>query len=316
MSKKSILITGSNGLLGTKLLEHLSSGQQFAVTASSLGKNRNESSRDYEYVSLDIGDPEMVDKVLGSLMPSFVINTAAMTNVDACESEQALCDRSNIEGVRNLVDSLRSLAEKHSGYDPFFLQLSTDFVFNGNDGPYAEDASPDPLSYYAKSKVISEQITINSGIRWAIARTIIIYGYASHLSRSNLVLWVKNSLEKGQSINVVDDQFRSPTLAEDLADGCIRIIERESMGIFHLSGPHTMSILEIANRVADFWKLDKSLIRAVSTSALSQAAKRPPKTGFILDKARSVLGYKPHTLEEGLAVLDSQLRKAGSGSQK
>ncbi len=128
------------------------------------------------------------------------------------------------------------------------------------------------------------------------------------MSRSNVVLWAKDSLTKGQKINVVDDQFRSPTLAEDLADGCILIAEKGATGIYHLSGPETMSILNLVYRVADFWKLDKSLIVPTKSTTLNQAARRPPFTGFVIEKAKRDLGFKPHSFEEGLNILSEQLQ--------
>jgi len=127
------------------------------------------------------------------------------------------------------------------------------------------------------------------------------------MSRSNIVLWAKDALSKGQKINVVDDQFRSPTLAEDLADGCMLIAEKGATGIYHLSGPNTMSILELVYSVADFWKLDKSLITPSKSNTLNQAAKRPPRTGFDISKARKELGYAPHSFVDGLKILDAQL---------
>ena len=127
------------------------------------------------------------------------------------------------------------------------------------------------------------------------------------MSRSNIVLWAKEALTKGQKINVVDDQFRSPTLAEDLAAGCILIAEKEATGVYNLSGPKTLSVLEIVNAVAGYWKLDKSLITPSKSNTLNQAAKRPPRTGFIIDKAIKELGYAPHSFEEGLEILDKQI---------
>jgi dTDP-4-dehydrorhamnose reductase len=149
---------------------------------------------------------------------------------------------------------------------------------------------------------------MGSGLsKWAIARTIIVYGIAEGLSRSNVVLWAKGALEKGEPIKVVDDQWRMPTLAEDLADGCIRIAKRGATGVFNLSGPDGMSIIELVERVGAFFGLDTSVVTAVKSESLGQPAKRPPVTGFVLDKARRELGYSPRGFEEGLAVLRSQL---------
>jgi len=122
------------------------------------------------------------------------------------------------------------------------------------------------------------------------------------------LLWAKDALGKGQALNIVDDQFRSPTLAEDLAEGCVLIAEQKATGIYHISGKDFMSVLELVQRVARFWKLDESLITPSKSSTIKQPAKRPPRTGFILDKAIRELKYNPHSFEEGLAVLDAQLK--------
>jgi dTDP-4-dehydrorhamnose reductase len=122
-----------------------------------------------------------------------------------------------------------------------------------------------------------------------------------------VVLWAKSALEKGDPIKVVDDQWRMPTLAEDLADGCIRIAKRGATGIFHLSGPDGMSILELVQRTGAFFRLSTAPVSAVKSATLGQPARRPPRTGFILDKARRELGYAPRGFEAGLAVLQRQL---------
>jgi dTDP-4-dehydrorhamnose reductase len=108
----------------------------------------------------------------------------------------------------------------------------------------------------------------------------------------------------------VDDQYRSPTLAEDLAEACVLAAEKKATGVFHVSGPRTFSIFELVEQIADFWQLDKELLNQVSSETLNQPAKRPPKTGFIIDKARQELGYRPHSFREGLAVVDKQLKAA------
>jgi dTDP-4-dehydrorhamnose reductase len=137
----------------------------------------------------------------------------------------------------------------------------------------------------------------------------LVFGVVDNMSRSNVVLWAKSALEKGAPIKVVDDQFRMPTLAEDLADGCLLAAAQKAQGIFNISGPDYMSILELVNRVADFFHLDKSIVQRSDSSSLNQPAKRPPRTGFDLSKSRRVLGYNPHSFEEGLAILQQQLQQ-------
>lgn len=302
MKKENILITGSNGLLGQKLVKKLSNHPSFELIATSRGKNRITQVTGFEYSPMDITDKADVDKVFAKYKPSIVINTAAMTNVDACESDKEGCWALNVTAVEYLL----AASEKLNSH---FIQLSTDFIFDGKDGPYIENAEANPVSYYGESKLAAEKLTNNSSTTTAIARTIIVYGIVEDMSRSNIVLWAKGALEKQQKITIVNDQFRSPTLAEDLADGCILIAEKKAQGIFHLSGEDFMSIVELVKRVAKFYNLDESYIEEISSESLNQAAKRPPKTGFILDKAKSVLGYKPHTFEEGMQELEKQLSK-------
>ncbi|MCC6690657.1 MAG: SDR family oxidoreductase [Bacteroidia bacterium] len=324
MSKK-ILITGSNGLLGQKIVHallHLNAGKQpigkcvwpkvsgIKIIAASKGENRMVEKLGYEYEQLDICDKQQVETVLQKHTPDVVINTAAMTNVDACETQKEECWRTNVIAVQNLVDALKSKGQSQApNFEPLFIHLSTDFIFDGEAGPYKEDDTPNPLSYYALSKYESEKIIQNSKIKWTILRTIIVYGIADNMSRSNIVLWAKEALTKGQKINVVDDQFRAPTLSEDLAQGCILAALKGATGIYNISGKDIMSILELVYCIADFWKLDKSGVTPIKSHTLNQAAKRPPRTGFILDKAIRDLGYTPFSFTEGLAILDKQLKK-------
>lgn len=128
------------------------------------------------------------------------------------------------------------------------------------------------------------------------------------MSRSNIVLWVKSNLEQGKIINVVDDQFRTPTLAEDLADGCILIAEKRAKGIYNISGKNFYSILELAHVVADYYGLDKNLIKPSKSVDIKQPAKRPPITGFIIDKAKNDLGYNPRSFTEGIKILEDQIK--------
>jgi dTDP-4-dehydrorhamnose reductase len=303
---KTILITGSNGLLGQKLiyalLERNRKSEEWNIVATSKGENRTREKNGYYYEDLDITNATAVDEIVSRFKPAVIVNTAAMTNVDACESQRDEAKKLNVDAVAYFIDALK----KHSP-ECHFIHLSTDFVFDGEAGPYKEEDEPNPLSYYAETKLEAEKLVRNSGIKWAILRTIIVYGIVDNMSRSNVVLWAKQALSNGQKINVVDDQFRSPTLAEDLAEGCILCAEKKATGIYHVSGKDIMSVLELVYRVADFWKLDRSLVTPVKSETIKQPAKRPPRTGFIIEKAKKVFGYNPRSFEEGLAVLDKQL---------
>jgi len=296
-----ILVTGSNGLLGQKITNLALADKTIELIATSRGENRHPIKDGYRYVDLDILDNQQLHDTITELRPDVLINTAAMTNVDACEHDPEGCRKLNVEAVASLVELCET-------YGIHLVHLSTDFIFDGKAGPYAEDAAPNPLSLYGQSKWDAEKIIQQSTCKWAILRTILVYGVVADMSRSNIVLWAKGALEKGQPLNVVNDQWRMPTLAEDLAQACLLAAKQKAEGIFHISGEDFFAIDELVAAVADFWGLDKSLIREVSSSTLSQAAPRPARTGFILDKARSVLGYTPHSFREGLALVDQQLQ--------
>lgn len=298
---KKIIVTGSNGLLGQKVTELSIQDPEIELIATSIGPNRHNLKDGYTYEELDVLDLDRLNELVEIYQPDSIIHTAAMTNVDACEAERAKCYALNVQSVKNLVDVC-----ERKGIQ--LVHLSTDFIFDGENGPYTEEAEPNPLSYYGETKLESELILKNSSCRWAILRTIIVYGVVNDMSRSNIVLWAKGALEKGEPIHVVNDQWRMPTLAEDLAECCLLAVKKHASGVFNVSGKDLMSILEIVERVADHYGLNKSLIKAISAESLNQAAKRPKKTGFILDKAIVELGYSPHSFEEGMAFMDKQLK--------
>lgn len=308
---KKILITGSNGLLGQKLVYKLRNKSEIICIATARGKNRLVNHEGYEYCTLDITNIGNVKSVFANYMPDVIINTAAMTNVDACETDKENCWLMNVTAVQNQVSVLEDLVSKNQNYNPQFIHLSTDFIFDGTHGPLDENEKPNPLSYYAESKLAAEKIVQASTLHWAIARTVLVYGIVDNMSRSNIVLWVKQNLEQGKTINVVDDQYRTPTLAEDLADGCILMAEKKAKGIYNISGKDFLNILELACLVADYYKLDKSLIKPSKSADIKQPAKRPPVTGFIIEKARKELGYNPHSFVEGIQFLENQIKEMG-----
>ena len=295
-----IFITGSNGLLGQKLTHLITQDPEFELIATSRGANRTKLKEGYVYESLDITNKDEVGELIFGHEPDVVINTAAMTNVDACEDDKEGCDDLNVHAVQYLVDACEQV-------DAHLIHVSTDFIFDGLEGPYREDDEPNPVNYYGESKLKGEQIVSGAKTPWAILRTVLVYGVADDMSRSNIVLWAKGALEKGQELNIVNDQYRTPTLAEDLAMGCYLCAKKEGRGVFNISGDDFMSIYELVDRVGKFYGIDTSSVSPVSSTGLNQRAGRPPSTGFYIDKARQVLGYQPHSFEEGLALVGKQL---------
>jgi len=299
-----LLLTGANGLLGQKTTSLLIQNPDVDLIALGRGENRNPMKEGYTYVSADLTDASAMAEVFGTHQPDSVIHTAAQTQVDACEDAREACDRINVEAVETLCKLVKA-------HDSHLVHISTDFIFDGKNGPYSEGDAPNPVNYYGSSKLKAEQVVEKSGVPAAILRTILLYGVTPAMSRSNIVLWVKKSLESGKAINVVGDQWRNPTLAEDLAAASVSAATKKARGVYHISGPEFMSIIELARKVGDFWKLDTSLISEIDSASLNQWAKRPPRTGFVIDKAIADLDYTPHTLEQGLTLLDGQLKALG-----
>lgn len=280
-----ILITGVNGLVGNSLHRLLQdSDHKLFFSSRNLKGLAN--------YKVDITDEVEVNSFFKSERPDVVINSAAMANVDLCEEEQDLCWKVNVEGVQNLVEACDQ-------YSTHLTHISTDYIFDGkkNSGIYNEDDLPNPQSYYAKSKLAGEEVISRSQISYSILRTILVYGIHKN---ANIVTFVKNSLEANKTVNLVSDQVRMPTFVDDLSKACIKASEKKAAGIFHICGPEQMSYLDIGNRIADHFSLDKNLINHVNTIGLNQKAERPFKTGFDLRKAINILNYKPTKFEDSL----------------
>lgn len=295
----TILITGSNGLVGRELIRAFDKLPQYTVIATSSSPDKIVLP-DVAFHQLDITNCKAVNELFNDLMPQVVIHSAAISAPDTCETDKELCNRVNIDGTQNVADACKAIGAK-------MLFISTDFVFDGEAGPYKEGDIPNPVSYYGWSKLEGEKITQTLG-SWSIVRTVLVYGDTVGLNRSNFVTWVKGALEKGEKIKVVNDQFRTPTYAPDLAYGIVKATEWLLAGmdneIWHISGPQPLiSVYDMALKIAAFYNLDSSFIEPIASASLNQPAKRPPTTGFILAKAEKHLNYKPIEFTNGLEKL-------------
>lgn len=299
MVTNKVLITGSNGFLGQKLIDLLSKNLNYDVFAISMNKNDNPNIENYNFQQLDLMNSEHLGNYLSEVKPDYIIHTAAITSVEECEAEKTRSEKMNVEVVKQLADYCKQA-------NSFLVQLSTDFVFDGQNGPYKEDDLTNPLSEYGKSKLRSEQVIHNAGCEYAILRTILVYGINANPNRSNLVLWAKEKLSKNEPIKVVKDQWRMPTFVDDLAEACLLAIEKRATGVFHISGEEMFTIAEAVYQIADFWNFDKSLISEITAASLGQSENRPQKTGFVLTKAKSILGFQPTPFKASLEIIEKQ----------
>ena len=288
-----VLITGANGFLGHYLVGLLLQ-KGYEVIATGKGNNRLpfSNSEKFVYTEMDFTNPFAVNYIFDTYKPEVVVHAGAISKPDECELNQKEALRINTEGTVTMLSN----AAKHKC---FFIFISTDFVFDGDAGMYTEGDTPNPVNFYGKTKLEAEEAVKRYEHDWAIVRTVLVYGKPM-AGRSNILTIVKEKLEKGEAYNVVDDQVRTPTYVEDLAAGIIAIMEKRACGIYHLSGINILTPYEMACKTADFLGLDKSLIKRVTAESFSQPAKRPARTGFIIDKAKRELAYSPVTFLEGL----------------
>ena len=296
-----VLITGANGLLGQELVSQMSRSPEYDVLATGRDADPRFRGCSCGYTMLDVTSANDVRDLFQNFTPTVVVNCAAMTNVDQCETDRDACWRANVEAVEHLTRNCQAVGSR-------LVQVSTDFVFDGEAGPYRESDRPNPVNFYAKSKLAAENVVRGSGVEnWAIARTVLVYGAGEQLNRSNIALWVIDSLSNGREIQVVTDQWRTPTYVPDLANGIERIVRFEKTGTYHISGREFLSIYDFALKIAEVFDLDASLIRPTDGSRFSQTAARPPRTGFIILKAETELGYKPRPLTSALRQLGQRL---------
>jgi dTDP-4-dehydrorhamnose reductase len=294
-----LLITGANGLLGQHLIKLLLD-RNYQVVATSRGESRLpfQPSANYSYREMDITNALETFAVMSLEKPDIVVHAAAMTQVDDCELRPQHCERINVQGTSQVLTD----AETFSSH---FIYISTDFVFDGEQGNYAEEDDTKPISLYGFSKLQAESMVQTSTIPFAIVRTCLVYGNLLQGTCSNIVSWVKENLEQGKTIKVVSDQVRTPTYVEDLAKGILLIIEKKATGIYHISGKDWLTPYDIALKTAAKFNLDAGKIVKVDASTFKQPGRRPLKTGFIIEKARKELGYEPISFDEGLDKLIS-----------
>lgn len=292
----NILIIGANGFTGRRMLSDYSAKDTYNVTGSSLRADI-QPSEGYRFITTDIRDAAAVQALFDTVRPDVVVNTSALSVPDYCETHHEEAWATNVTAVENLANACRQHGCR-------LVHLSTDFVFSGDTTePYTETDVPAPVNYYGVTKLEAERRIPACCDNYAIARVVVVYGKALPGQHGNILQLVANRLRAGQEIRVVSDQWRTPTFVGDIADGVERLMHHPANGVYHLCGSNCLAIADIAYRVADYLRLDRSLIHPVTTSEMQEATPRPRFSGLSIKKAQQELGYNPHTLEEGMKEL-------------
>ena len=284
----TILITGASGQLGMSLKRIFNS--KYEIISTTRNNNPTGSS-----MHLDVTNPMLFKEVMETTNPDLVINLAALTNVDLCEKNPELAYSINIGGMDNLVNAFKGP----------IIHVSTDYVFDGEDGPYKEEDTTNPLNVYGLSKLESEKLLLDHSENSLVIRSNVIYDYSSK-SEASFLNWVVDSLTQEKEINVVEDQWNNPTWTGSLAVVIDRAIDTQLTGLVHWGDGDLVSRFDFANKIADVFNLKKSLIKPILTSELNQTAKRPLKSGLKSDYAQNILNLEPPTIKECLETIVEQ----------
>lgn len=302
-----VLVTGSNGLLGTKLLELLLAAERVEPLGLSRGPCAGRLAGRFLFRQVDLTDRSAVERAFGEACPDVVLHTAAMTDVDGCERDPGRAWRENVDATAHVARACAARGAR-------LVHLSTEYVFDGTGGPYTEDDTPNPQGVYGKSKLASEVLAAGLAPGCAIARTTILYGYAPH-ARPNFVTWLVGRLRSGEPTRVVTDQVGSPTLADNLAEMVWALAQDPAAsGVCNTAGRTVVDRYTFARQVAACFGLDGSLLVPTSTASLAQLAPRPLRAGLRMEQFQARYpGVRVLGAEEGLSVLRAQQEAGAAG---
>ena len=284
-----ITVTGANGLVGSRLCRLLVV-EGHAVTAVARGQRRTVG--DYEFLSCDLSDRDSVRRALDSARPEVIIHTASMTDVDGCERDPDGAWAANVVAAGNV-------AREASASGAHLVHVSTDYVFDGQDGPYDEEARPNPAGVYARTKWLGEEAAQLLAGSWAIARTAVVYGFPPS-QRPNFGSWLLGTLREGKTARLFVDQYVSPSLALNVAEQLAELASRRLSGIWNVAGAEVVNRMEFGEALTDVFGLDRRLLVPSKLADAGMASPRPPRSGLRVDKALAALKARPLGLRASL----------------
>ena len=279
-----ILITGAFGQLGNSLKNFLSINDEVFRAGLNIptgGKG----------LQLNIVDKIMLKDIISSISPDVIINLAALTNVDFCESNPEIAKEVNTNGVQNLVDV----------FSGKIIHLSTDYVFDGLKGPYKEEDQINPISVYGKTKYDAEKIVLNKNNN-LVLRANVLYNMFGN-NKASFLNWVVNNLKNKNSIQVVNDQFNNPTWTESIAEILVNCLNKDMSGLYHWGDQDYLSRYDFAIKIAESYNLKSDLIKQISTSQLKQMAPRPLNGGLDQSKLKKYLNIIPPSINDCLDAI-------------
>ncbi len=295
--KEKILVIGSNGMLGQRFVEHINNLDNYNLITASY---EEKSFFDFaEYFTIDISNEIDVKKLIKQTAPNYIVNTAAYTNVDKSETEKDAAKGINVFGVKFIAEAAKEIGAH-------FIHISSDYVFNGYNGPYSEEDTTDPVGYYGLTKLEGEIEIKNILDNYSILRTNVLYGPAK-FGRPDFVKWVYTNLKDNKQIKIVTDQINNPTYIDDLVSAIFLCITKKVYGIYHIGGKEFLNRYEFTKKIANYFELDTGLIIPITTAELNQAAKRPLKSGLITKKAEANFGYIPTELTKTFELMKKEL---------
>lgn len=279
-----VLIVGASGLVGGELFTKFKKAcWQVLGTYNTFQLP--------DLIKLDFTVPGQAEKIINEFKPDVVIQPAAYANVDGCEKDPYLCNKVNQEGVANIINACQEL-------QPLYVYFSTDYVFEGKNGPNKEDDLPNPQGIYAKVKLEMEKYLQKKLSNYLIIRTSNVFGWEPQ--GKNFVIKVIKTIKDGNQMKIVTDQTVNPTYVVNLVEAVFYLVSHNCKGIYHISGTTIMSRYEYALLIAEVFKLDKLLIKPITTKDIQTIVKRPVNGGLITDKVQAILPFKLLTAREGL----------------
>lgn len=288
-----ILVTGITGFVGRHLAEFWKNNDDITLYGTARNLQRNEHLPAWvNYLPLEITNQQEVLDLITDLQPDIVIHSAAMSKPNDCELQKEHCFDINVNATRYVVEACKRIHAR-------LIFMSSDMVY-GNEGPYTENDATCPVNYYGESKVLAEKLVEASGLDYAIIRTVLVYGAKLAGQQGTFLHWVLGNISQQKTIRVFTDQYRTACFVNDLCAGIDALARTGLQGIFHICGQETFTPFEIARTVARFHGLDEELVQPVTSAEMPEVALRPKRSTLSIEKAESLLGYRPTPLGKAL----------------